>query len=101
MASRRKARKFALQLLFQEDVAGTPIEEIADFWGGHKTDLETRQFTEKLFRIYLENREKVGIGEPGAVHVTHVVEGLAICACIRIFAGRPQHIAVGNHVQRQ
>lgn len=59
MASRRKAREFALQLLFQEDVAGTPIEEIAEFWGSHRTDWETREFAEKLFRVYVDNRESV------------------------------------------
>ncbi len=60
MASRRKAREFALQLLFQEDLAKTPPEEICQlFWNTHKADAETRRFSELLFRRYLDQPEMV------------------------------------------
>ena len=60
MGSRRKGREFALQLMFQEDLARTKPEEILQlFWETNKTDPETRQFAELLFERYLENRLQV------------------------------------------
>ncbi|MFQ5738601.1 MAG: transcription antitermination factor NusB [Acidobacteriota bacterium] len=60
MGSRRKGREFALQLLFQEDVAQTPPEEIRRlFWASNQTDEETRGFAELLFHKFLESQLQV------------------------------------------
>lgn len=60
MPSRRKAREFALQMLFQEDIAETGADDVCStFWQGRRTDPETRGFSERLFFGTLENREKL------------------------------------------
>lgn len=60
MSSRRKAREFALQLLFQEDLTRFPPGEIKqDFWQSHPTDPQTREFAERLFHNFLEHRESI------------------------------------------
>lgn len=60
MGSRRKAREFALQLLFQEDAARNPPGEITQlFWRSNRADRETRRFAETLFEKYLGNRGSV------------------------------------------
>lgn len=59
MPSRRKAREFALQMLFQEDIAEMGADDVcALFWQGRRTDPETREFSERLFFETLRNREK-------------------------------------------
>lgn len=57
MGSRRKAREYTLQLLFQEDVAQNPPDEILRmFWKANRTDEETRSFAESLFQRYVTER---------------------------------------------
>lgn len=60
MSSRRKGREFVLQMLFQEDISGTPPDEVRKlFWQTHSTDSETRRFTEVLFSKSLDERSHV------------------------------------------
>jgi transcription antitermination protein NusB len=49
MGSRRKAREFALQMLYQAEASGTPMAEVAaSFWGGRDADPEVRTFADRL-----------------------------------------------------
>jgi transcription antitermination protein NusB len=49
MASRHKAREYALQMLYQVETAGVPIAEvIAHFWGDREVPEEARAFAERL-----------------------------------------------------
>ena len=60
MASRRKAREFALQLLFQQDLAGSTADEICSlFWELNETDLKTRRFSERLFTGFVEHQDRI------------------------------------------
>lgn len=60
VGSRRKAREYTLQLLFQEDVAQNPPAEILRmFWGSHQADEETRNFSENLFQRYITERSSI------------------------------------------
>ena len=60
MGSRRKAREFALQLLFQKDITdGQPDEISRLFWLGNRTDEDTRAFSEQIFSLALSNRLEI------------------------------------------
>ncbi len=60
MASRRKAREFALQMLYQHDLTETAPEEVTRlFWGSRETDTETRDFAEQLFRGSVERAAEI------------------------------------------
>ncbi len=60
MSSRRKAREFALQLLFQEDLSSVTPEEILEiFWEVNPVDPENREFAEFLFRKASEHRSLI------------------------------------------
>jgi N utilization substance protein B len=60
MASRRKAREFALQMLFQEDISGTAPDDVCKlFWKSHATDSGTRNFSEGLFRKSVSQRSLI------------------------------------------
>ena len=49
MGSRRKAREFALQMLYQAEASGTPMAEVAaSFWEGRDADPEVRAFADRL-----------------------------------------------------
>ncbi len=49
MGSRRKAREFALQMLYQADASGTPIGEIlSQFWAERDASEEVRAFAVRL-----------------------------------------------------
>lgn len=51
MGSRRRAREFALQMLYQADASGAPIAEVAgNFWDDRATPDDVRQFAERLAR---------------------------------------------------
>ncbi len=55
MRKRTRSREFALQILYEKDIAGAPTEDvIADFWNGsteeEKNEPEIREYTEKLVR---------------------------------------------------
>ena len=58
MGSRRKAREYALQMLFQWDITHDTIEQIkATFWDGQDEPEETRMFAETLASRSIENVE--------------------------------------------
>ncbi len=60
MSSRRKAREFALQLLFQQDLTHNSAEEIGQvFWKSTTADDPTRNFAEHLFHQALKNNELI------------------------------------------
>jgi N utilization substance protein B len=60
MSSRRKAREFALQLLFQQDVTHYSVEETGrEFWKSNPADDATRVFSEFLFTQAEANRELI------------------------------------------
>lgn len=51
MASRHKAREYALQMLYQAETAGVPMEEVAaHFWGDGDAPEPVRAFAERLAR---------------------------------------------------
>ena len=58
MGQRRRAREYALQLLFQIDLSGGPPEEVFhDFWSGQKAGQEVREFAQRLVRGVWRERE--------------------------------------------
>jgi len=59
--ARRKARELAMQMLFQADVGKqTPEQVRATFWkAGDAVEGEVRGFAEDLFRVAVENQEKI------------------------------------------
>ncbi len=60
MASKRRARQFALQLLFQEDITHYTPDEIQQvFWESNPADADTRQFAEHLFIQSRQNRVEI------------------------------------------
>ena len=60
MSSRRKAREFALQLLFQQDLASQSLKEVTSlFWKLNPADETTREFAEFLFHEALRNQKKI------------------------------------------
>jgi len=58
---RRKAREFALRLLYQVDIRKDPPEEIAAaFWQGFpQVDRELKEFAETLVRGVCEHRQEI------------------------------------------
>lgn len=57
MASRREAREWAVQLLFQMDLnPGDVAEALADFWAERKTSAKSRQFVEDAVKGVLANQ---------------------------------------------
>jgi N utilization substance protein B len=58
---RRKAREYALQLLFQIDFTKRELErkDLEEFWSGKKESRDIREFTEKLVRGTLESLEEI------------------------------------------
>ena len=51
MGSRRKAREFALQMLYQVEASGTPMDEVAaSFWESHAAAPDVRAFADRLAR---------------------------------------------------
>ncbi|RPJ85964.1 MAG: transcription antitermination factor NusB [Acidobacteria bacterium] len=60
MSSRRKAREYALHLLFQHDLGNNQPEEMLPlFWKLNEADDATREFAEFLFRDALRNKKKI------------------------------------------
>lgn len=59
--TRRKGREFAMQMLFQGDVGKqTPEEVQSTFWkAAEDAEPATRGFADDLFRVAIENRERV------------------------------------------
>ena len=58
---RRKAREFALQLLFQTDFTKSAIErkDLEEFWSGKTVTPEVREFTESLVKGTLEKLDDI------------------------------------------
>ena len=57
--SRRKAREFALQILFQEDLSGSePEEGETVFWQVHAAG-NSREYATELFRHVVENDDQI------------------------------------------
>jgi N utilization substance protein B len=60
MGSRRKAREFALKLLYQKDITDDQPGEISRLcWLGNRTDEETREFSERIFSLALSNQSEI------------------------------------------
>lgn len=59
MGERRKAREFALQMLYQIDVGGSRDETLSTFWEGKHAGADTRQFAESLVRGTLTHLEEI------------------------------------------
>jgi N utilization substance protein B len=60
MSLRRKAREFALQMLFQIDMTDQdPQEVVSLFWQARTVGADVRTFAEDLFRGTLEIRERL------------------------------------------
>jgi N utilization substance protein B len=58
---RRKSRELAMQMLFQADIGKqTPEQVRATFWKANDQDEpDVRGFAEDLFRVAVENQEKI------------------------------------------
>ena len=62
MGRRRRARESALQMLFQVDLTGEPVEEVfRQFWRGQNAEAEVRSFAELLVRGVLDHREDLDV----------------------------------------
>ncbi len=60
MSSRRKAREWALQMLFQQDLNEVTAQDLLDlFWEVNPGDPEEREFAELLFQATLEIRSHI------------------------------------------
>lgn len=58
---RRKAREYALQLLFQVDFTRKELEpkDLEEFWSGKKEPKEIREFAERLVKGTLDNLDEI------------------------------------------
>jgi len=58
---RRRAREYALQLLFQIDMTGSELKEdlIKEFWEGNNEDSEVKEFTYSIVRGTRENLSSI------------------------------------------
>jgi len=58
---RRKAREYALQLLFQIDFTKRELErkDIEEFWSGKKESGDIKEFTEKLVKGTIESLDEI------------------------------------------
>ena len=57
---RRKAREYALMLLYQQEISGEDPEEVLkNFWDERKTLQEVKEYAEKLFRGVLEKKGQI------------------------------------------
>jgi N utilization substance protein B len=60
MGTRRKAREYALQMLFQWDITHDPIEAIApSFWENHEEQAAVIEFARRLVTQTVEHVEKI------------------------------------------
>lgn len=58
MGQRRRAREYALQMLFQVDLTGTSSDSVfRQFWIGAEAGDDLRDFAERLVKGVLGNRE--------------------------------------------
>ena len=57
---RRKAREFALMLLYQQEMSGEDPEEVLkNFWDERKTLQEVKEYAERLFKGVLARKEEI------------------------------------------
>jgi transcription antitermination factor NusB len=58
---RRRAREYALQLLFQLDITGDRLSDelINDFWEGIKEDNEVKEFASSIVKGSIEHLEAI------------------------------------------
>ena len=58
---RRKAREYALQLLFQIDFTKRELDrkDLEEFWSGKKESRDIKEFTEKLVKGTLESLDEI------------------------------------------
>jgi N utilization substance protein B len=57
---RRRSREYALQVLFQLDLAASPLEGVLQsFWADREADEELRLFTERLVHGVIDDREAI------------------------------------------
>jgi transcription antitermination factor NusB len=70
MGTRRKAREYALQMLFQWDITHDPIETIAgSFWENHEEQQSVIEFARRLVTQTVEHVEKIdGVIQSHAEH---------------------------------
>ncbi|MCP9452851.1 MAG: transcription antitermination factor NusB [Nitrospira sp.] len=61
MGSRRRAREWALQILFQYDIHGERGPWLDEFWKTLHADPETRAFTERLVAGVLEHKAELDL----------------------------------------
>jgi N utilization substance protein B len=62
MGTRRKAREYALQMLFQWDITHDPIETIAgSFWENHEEQQAVIEFARRLVTQTVEHVEKIDV----------------------------------------
>ncbi|MCS6925940.1 MAG: transcription antitermination factor NusB [Candidatus Binatia bacterium] len=60
MGTRRQGREFALQVLYQMDIAGLePRQALALFWQNFEPNADTRQFTTELVEGVWQERERI------------------------------------------
>ncbi len=60
MTSRRQAREFALQILYQLDLTGAdPRQALALFWRNFEPEVDTREFTTELVEGAWRERERI------------------------------------------
>jgi len=60
MGSRRSAREFALQMLYQAEASGMPISEVERyFWDDTDATVEVREFAARLARGTLDHRDTI------------------------------------------
>ena len=58
--SRRKGRELAMQMLFQEEAAGSSAQETkALFWASHSATQQARDFAEGLYDASVEKRREI------------------------------------------
>ncbi len=58
--SRRRAREYALQMLYQQEVTRDPGAVVErSFWDRHAAAVETRSFTGRLFGKSLQDRSRI------------------------------------------
>jgi len=60
MGSRRSAREFALQMLYQAEASGMPMSEVErHFWDDADATVEVREFATRLARGTLDHRDTI------------------------------------------
>jgi len=57
---RRRSREYALQVLFQLDLAASPVDAVLrSFWSDRETDDDVRIFTERLVHGVIDERDAI------------------------------------------